>query len=433
MRTLCGSLFLAIVVGFGALPGARGDAFLDAIDAIIAAHVGTGADPMAVEDAAWAVGFIYSDIELILATGYDSYTLNPQFNGWLQTAVAAFTDPVHDGMLTPEGIVALLNEVGVAATREELQTRLAILRQILEDNPEAAAEVNAEALGEILETLDATALLLGGGAMGDREDELRQAMGGFSPFSAPIQLSRNLLSRNLLRGLSASPTGGGESRWLGSESAFWGIDTWGESWEAAGEDGLSLATLPYYQGGCGATSFAVGLPLFWTTIDDMASDTFWAVGLDGMVRQDLGGGFFVGGHAAVISNYAEMLEDNQYFSAAAGPFAGVSWPISERFVVTGAVLTEGVYTEHTSSTWYVAAGAGLSVLPVDNVALHLYGLYYRNMDTYNAGEDNDFFDVGATVEVFMGERTSVTLGGGTIFEADGYDSFTANLGFKRAF
>lgn len=438
----CGSVFLAIIMGIGAANQGRGDAFLDAIDAIVALHGGTGADPATVENAAWALGFIYSDLEVIKATGYGSYALNPQFHEWMKTAMVAITGPGHTGAFTPAGIVALLDQLGIVATQGELAWRVNTLRQLIADFPEIVADLTDDekaALDDTLDSMGAADALLPAGldreaGNGDLEEALRQAMGGFSPFSSPVQLSRNLMAGQLLRGLGPG-MGGGNSNWMpsGEGNSAWGINTWGEDWSAADEEGLSLTVLPYFQGGDECTSFSVGLPLFWTTIEDMASDDYYAFGVDGTVRHELGGGAFVGAHAALIDNYNDLLDDNEFISAVGGPFAGVAVPLSERLVATCAVISEGIYTEKADATWYVAGGVGLSALVVDNVAVHVHGLYYRNMDTYNSGDDSDFVDVGGAVEVLVGERTSVSVGLGTVLNAEDYDSIVASIGLRQSF
>jgi hypothetical protein len=415
----------------------RADRFLDTIDAVIAMHEPfttsmTGPEKTAfmeqVDDAVWGMGYIFSDLEMIVATGYGSYTLNPQFHKWMKDMMVGVSNAGHSGMFTAQGIVDFIGTLGLDPAQGDFQQRMAILRQLIQDYPEVLNDLTQQekdALDQLLDDLDDAALLLraGGspGAPENWEEALRQRMGGFSPFSAPIQLSRNLMNRNLLRNLDAG---------CGGVPAV-GLQAWGDDWELDEEDGINLAVNPYYCGGNETTQYSIGLPLFWTSIDEMESDSFWAVALDSMVRQELGGGFFVGGHLAGVSNYAEMLDDNQFFSLAGGPFAGWAVPVSERIVASCAVLSEGIYTEKADATWYVSGGVGVSALLHDGIVLHLFGSYYRTMDTYTEDDDADFFDLGGALDFAVGERTCLSIGASTISGADGADSVTVSIGIRR--
>jgi hypothetical protein len=423
------AVFLAVLGAFCLFTDLRADKFLDAIDDVVNMHSGlTTAQQDEVRNAAWAMGYIFSEVEMIVATGYSGYTPAGDFDSWVKDMMVAITNPAHNGMFTAQGIIGFIDALGLDPLQGDFQQRMAILRQLLQDHPEVLADLTQgerAAMDQLLDDLDDAALLLpaggGRGAPQNWEEALRQRMGGFSPFSAPVQLSRNLMNRQLLRSLDAGCGG----------APGVGIQAWGDDWELDEEDGLNLAVNPYYYGGNETTKYSVGLPLFWTSIDEMESDSFWAVALDGMVQQDLGGGVFVGGHLAGVSNYAEMLEDNQFFSVSGGPFVGWAVPVSERIVATCAVSSEGVYTEKADATWFVAGGVGVSALVYDGVVLHVYGSYYRTMDTYDEDDDADFFDVGGAVDVSLGERTCLTIGASTISGADGADAVTFSVGIRR--
>ena len=224
----------------------------------------------------------------------------------------------------------------------------------------------------------------------------------------------------------------------GNQPAFYGnggrafrldsgaADVFYNKWKIGDVDGETFGINPSATLGEG-DELTLTLPLHVITGGD---DTICGVGVDGSFKHQFSGKwemFSAGAHAYGMGFFGG---DDTASTFGGGPFLAFNYRIAPQLILSVGTLLEFTKPDEGDMITELVPGVNLGFDLTDNLALNVYGIYYRNLDSDT--DDDGYADVGGDLRFGAGSW-SLSVGAKAATGLDDIDSTEVYLGSEWRF